>query len=160
KFVPEEVFRLPKRQIRLFLHHLWATDGCITLTKNGRGGRVFYASTSKRLVDDVSRLLLRFGLSTRLRTTIPISRHPPQYSLDISGSADQKVFLSRIGVHGARGAKAAVLLHALATTKANTNVDTVPREVWDKVRTLISDRGMTHREFSAALGTQFCGSTL
>ncbi len=160
KFVPEEVFRLPKRQIRLFLHHLWATDGCITMHKDGRGGRVFYASTSKRLVDDVSRLLLRFGLSTRLRTTVPKSGHRAQYSLDISGAEDQKVFLSRIGVQGTRGAKAEVLLHALATTKANTNVDTVPREVWGKVRTLLAERGMTHREFAAAVGSQVCGSAM
>ena len=27
KFVPEQVFHLPKRQIALFLRHLWATDG-------------------------------------------------------------------------------------------------------------------------------------
>ncbi|MBA3742934.1 replicative DNA helicase [Sporichthya sp.] len=160
KFVPEEVFSLPKRQIALFLHHLWATDGCITLHKTGRSGRVFYGSTSKRLVDDVSRLLLRFGLATRLRTTIPTSGHRPQYTLDISGAADQKVFLSRIGVHGARGAKAEVLLHALATTQPNTNVDTVPREVWGKVRTLLAEQGMTHREFAAAMGSQFCGPTM
>src|SRR5205085_1205110 len=79
---------------------------------------------------------------------------------DISGAEGQRVFLSLIGVHGARGAKAAALLHALATTKANTNVDTVPREVWGRVRTLLTERGMTHREFASAMGTQFCGSTL
>ncbi len=32
KFVPEEVFHLPKRQIALFLRHLWATDGSVTVT--------------------------------------------------------------------------------------------------------------------------------
>ena len=159
ELVPAEVFCLPKRQIRLFLHHLWAADGCITLDKDGRSGRVFYASTSKRLVDDVSRLLLRFGITTRLRTTIPKGGHRPQYSLDIPGAEDQKVFLSRIGVHGARGAEAAVLLHALATTKAKTNADTLPHEVWDKVRGLLADRGMAPRD-ATVMETQFCGSTL
>ena len=27
KFVPDEVFSLPKAQVALFLRHLWATDG-------------------------------------------------------------------------------------------------------------------------------------
>src|SRR3712207_1394010 len=45
KFVPEPVFSLPKKQIALFLRHLWATDGSVTVNKNGRGGRVYYAST-------------------------------------------------------------------------------------------------------------------
>jgi replicative DNA helicase len=42
----------------------------------------------------------------------------------------------------------------------NPNVDTVPREVWDRVRELLAEQGMTHREFAAAMGTQFCGSSL
>ena len=67
--MPDEVFHLPKRQIALFLSHIWATDGSVTVNKSGRGGRVYYASTSRRLVDDLSRLLLRFGITRRVRTT-------------------------------------------------------------------------------------------
>ena len=47
KFVPAPVFCLPKTQISMFLRHLWATDGSVTVNKNGRGGRVYYASTSR-----------------------------------------------------------------------------------------------------------------
>jgi replicative DNA helicase len=43
--------------------------------------------------------------------------------------------------------------------EANSNVDTVPRQVWDDVRTVLVEKGMTHREFAAAMGTAFCGST-
>ena len=35
----------------------------------------------------------------------------------------------------------------------NTNRDTVPREVWEDVKSVISDKGMTHREFASAMGT-------
>lgn len=35
KFVPEAVSSLPKAQIALFLRHLWATDGSVTLRKDG-----------------------------------------------------------------------------------------------------------------------------
>ena len=52
------------------------------------------------------------------------------------------------------------LLEIVRSTTANTNVDTVPRQVWDDVRDLLVEQGMTHRDFAAALGTQFCGSTM
>jgi replicative DNA helicase len=159
KFVPEPVFHLPKQQIRLFLRHLWATDGSVTVNRNGRSGRVYYASTSRQLVDDVSRLLLRFGISTRLRAA-PLQQHRQLWTLDISGVDDQKRFLGEIGVHGARGLLARQLLHVIQDTKANTNVDTIPTDVWQKVRRVLTDKGMTHREFAAAMGTSFCGSTM
>jgi replicative DNA helicase len=48
----------------------------------------------------------------------------------------------------------------LVSIKGNTNLDTIPREVWDRVRTVLAEQQMSHRQFAAALGTQFCGSTL
>jgi replicative DNA helicase len=159
KFVPADVFSLPKRQIALFLRHLWATDGSVTLKAAGRGGRVYYASTSRTLVDDVSRLLLRFGISCRVRT-VPSPGHRNGYTLDISGVEDQRRFLNEIGVHGARGSAAAALLQALRTVPSNPNVDTVPRDVWGRVREVLADQGVTHREFAAAMGSKFCGSAM
>ncbi|MGB8651168.1 MAG: replicative DNA helicase [Mycobacteriales bacterium] len=160
KFVPAEVFHLPKRQIRLFLRHLWATDGSVTVSRNGRQGRVHYASTSRRLVDDISLLLLRFGISSRVRAATLEGAHRQGWTLDISGVADQKRFLGEIGVHGARAARVEALLEAIKDTKANPNVDTVPADVWQKVRSVLADRGMTHRQFAAAMGTSFGGSAM
>ncbi len=159
KFVPAEVFCLPKRQIALFLHHLWATDGSIQITRGDRGGRIYYATTSRRLADDVARLLLRFGIVGRIRT-VTKAGYRPSYWVDISGAADQKVFLRRINSHGARGEIGQRLLAILETIEPNTNVDTVPREVWTDVKEIIAERGMTHREFASAMGTAFCGSTM
>ncbi|WP_205709252.1 replicative DNA helicase [Kineococcus siccus] len=158
KFVPAELFHLPKRQIALFLNHLWATDGSVTVNAAGRGGRICYASTSRRLIDDVSRLLLRFGISTRVRTATPKGTYRPGYTLDVSGVDDQRRFLQEIGVHGARGQAAARLLDVIRDVEANSNVDTVPRQVWDDVRSVLVEKGITHREFAAAMGTAFCGS--
>jgi replicative DNA helicase len=159
KFVPAALGSLPKRQIRLFLHHLWATDGSVTVGRNGRGGRVYYASTSRRLVDDVSRLLLRFGISCRIRE-VRKPGYRVSYTLDISGGDDQRRFLGEIGVHGARGAAAEQLLAIVRETTRNTNVDTVPLEVWDTVKDVLLDQGMTHREFASAMGTSFGGSSM
>jgi replicative DNA helicase len=159
KFVPSEVFCLPKEQMALFIRHIWATDGSVTVNKSGRGGRIYYASTSRRLVDDLSRLLLRFGIQSRIRS-VKKGEYRPNYSLDISGVDSQRRFLQEIGVHGARGVAAARLLEIVRGLTANTNVDTVPKQVWDDVREQMSAQGMTTREFQSALGTQYCGSAL
>ncbi|WP_425412624.1 replicative DNA helicase [Micromonospora halophytica] len=159
KFLPERVFSMPKEQVTLFLRHLWATDGSVFVNKSRRGGRIYFSSTSRPMLDGISRLLLRYGITTRLRT-VAVTRHRPQYTLDISGRDDQLRFLREIGVHGERERHCADVLAALEVVESNTNVDTVPREVWGRVREILADQGMSHREFAAAIGTQFCGSAL
>lgn len=159
KFVPDPVFSLPKRQIALFLRHLWATDGSITINSTGRGGRVYYSTTSRRLADDVARLLLRFGLNARIRVA-RTTGYRDGYHVDVSGAADQKVFLRRIGAHGERGLVGMRLLAVLETVSENTHRDTIPRDVWTDVREVIASRSMTHREFAASMGTKFCGSAM
>ena len=159
KFIPEPVFSLPKGQIALFLRHLWATDGSVQMNASRRGGRIYYATTSRRLADDVTRLLLRFGLTARIRVARKAG-YRDGYHVDVSGAADQKVFLRRIGAHGERGVIGRELLAVLENIAPNTNKDTVPREVWDDVREILADQGMTHREFAQQMGTQFCGSTM
>jgi replicative DNA helicase len=159
KFVPAPVFSLPKKQIAQFLRHLWATDGSVTVNKNGRGGRVYYASTSRQLVDDVSRLLLRFGISCRVRRVVKAG-YRDGWTLDISGCDDQRRFLGEIGVHGSRGEAAERLLEIVRGLSGNTNVDTIPSQVWERVRDVLAERGMSHRAFAAAMGSAFCGSAM
>jgi len=162
KFVPNEVFSLPKEKIALFLRHLWATDGSVWVRpagEKGPVGQVYYASTSRRLVDDVARLLWRFGIQSRIKT-VRKAGYRDGYHLYIYGAGDQEAFCRVIGVHGKRGEAAETLRQRLQGMKANTNVDTIPRAVWERVRDVLAERGMTHREFAAAMGTQFCGSTL
>ncbi|MEU7979956.1 replicative DNA helicase [Micromonospora sp. NPDC049081] len=159
KFIPQAIFSMPKEQVTLFLRHLWATDGSVHVNKSGRGGRVYFPSTSRRMLEDISRLLLRYGITARLKV-VPVADHRPQYTLDISGRDDQLRFLREIGVHGERAAACEALLAVLETVVSNTNVDTVPTEVWSQVRDVLVERGISHREFARAIGTQFCGSAL
>ncbi len=165
KFVPEPVFHASKRQISLFLHHIWATDGSVTVSKNQRGGRIYYASNSRRLVDDLSQLLLRFGISTRTRATRKAG-YRDGWTIDISGADSQRRFLQEIGVFGGRSASAATLLEIIRHRQGNTNVDTVPREVWEDVKATMTVKGVTARPLHAGINaqsginTQYCGSTL
>ena len=157
KFVPEWVFGLPKEQVGLFLRHLWATDGSVRWdAKNGQG-RVYYASTSRRLVDDVARLLLRFNVFTGIKRARKAG-YRDGWHLDLYGAENQLRFVDDIGVHGARGVAASALGDQLRRIRPNTNLDTAPREVWGKVREVLAAKEITHREFASAMGTQFSGS--
>ncbi len=155
--VPTAVFSLPKRQIALFLRHLWATDGSVTVRRDGRGGRVSYASTSRRLVDDVSRLFLRFGITGRVRTVRGAAGGDCSI-LDILDVDSQRRFLQEIGVHGDGSLAADRLLDIVRGQRAAADVATVPTEVWDDVRDAMAATGVTARELQAALGTPSSGS--
>jgi replicative DNA helicase len=159
KFVPAPVFSLPKRQLALFLRHLWATDGCVWWDGKVGQARIYYASTSRRMTDDVARLLMRFNVMTRVKE-VPQQGYRPCYHLLIYGAENQLRFLNEVGVHGARAAMAETARQKLAAIKGNTNLDTIPREVWERVRSVLVERQMAQREFAAVLGTQYCGSTM
>jgi replicative DNA helicase len=158
KFLPAEVFGLPDEKIAFFLRHLWAAAGSVQLSDKG-AVRVYYATTSERLARDLQLLLSRLDIRSRLRR-IPQGEHRPSYWIDISGVDDQTRFLQYVGVHGARGERAEAALAHLAGIKSNTNVDTVPKQVWTKVRATLAEGELTHRQFQAALGTKYCGSAL
>jgi replicative DNA helicase len=159
KFIPKEIFSLSKPKLALFLRHLWATDGCVWWDSKLSQARIYYASTSRQLVDDVAQLLLRFNILSRVKE-IRKGDYRVCYDLYIYGSENQLRFLDEIGVHGERGIMAGVCQQMLRPLQVNTNLDTVPREVWTRVRSVLQEREMSHRQFAAALGTQFCGSTL
>jgi replicative DNA helicase len=155
KFVPGPVFGLADSQVALFLRHLWATDG--HLGRSGRTVTLYYASTSRRLVDGLQLLLLRFGIQSRLRT-VSKQGYGHSYQLWISGAVSQRRFLERIGVHGRRGERSLELLDFLDGIVVNPNVDTIPIEVWQRVRGLQAAGEVTQRGFAEALDVPYSGS--
>ena len=159
KFVPKWVFSLPKEQVGLFLRHIWATDGCVHLDEKRNMGRVYYSSTSRRLIDDLARLLGRYNVFTRIKRARKAG-YRDGWHLHVVGVENQLRFLDEIGVHGARGVTARRLAHHLREVVPNTNLDTIPVDVWHDVKGVLADKGITHREFAAAMGTQFSGSTM
>ncbi len=158
KFVPDPVFSLSRDQLRLFLRHLWATDGCLYLSSNGCGQpRIYYSSTSKHLVEGIQQLLLRFEIKGRLKEA-PNGSHRSSFTIDVTGVEDQRRFLQEIGVHGARGDRVAAALSHLSTKKPNPNVDTIPVEVYGHVKALMAAQGVTHRRFAQLLNEPYAGS--
>ncbi|WP_083562693.1 replicative DNA helicase [Mycobacterium malmoense] len=159
KFVPEAIFRAPNDQVALFLRHLWATDGSVRWDAKVGQARIYYASTSRRLIDDVAVLLLRVGVFARIKRA-PKPGYRDSWHLCIYGADNQARFLRHVGVNGARGAAAQEVLAQLEGMVRNPNLDTVPKEVWSRVRNLLLSKQITHRQFASAMGIQFCGSAL
>jgi replicative DNA helicase len=151
--MPGWVFSLPKVQVALFLRHLWATDGCVHWYDKLGWARIYYASTSRRLVDDVARLLLRFNIAARVKV-VRKTGYRDCYQLLIIGSEQQKRFINDIGVHGARGVKAAEVARRLEAVTPKPNVDTIPSEVWKQVRRVMTEKGMTNAELARATGSR------
>lgn len=158
KHLPEGLFRLNNQQLALFLRHLWATDGCIyTGTSSAARSRIYFATASERLIHDVAALLLRFGIVARIRQVIS-ANSAGWFTADISGVTQQRIFLTVIGVFGAQTAQAAQLLARLENQRDNTNVDTLPGEVFAYIRELMQQNGISHRQMAGLRGTAYGGS--
>lgn len=161
KFIPESILGLSERQVSLFLRHLWATDGSITLSRNGRGPtvRVYYATTSRRLADGVRRALLRLGIRSRISPARKAG-YRICWHVHITSKPDQEAFLSEVGCHGRRGQVVEEALRRVRSLKGNPNVDLIPHAVIEQVRRAMSTSNVTHRQLASALGEEYCGSYL
>jgi replicative DNA helicase len=159
KRLPSAVFQLANAQISLLLRHLWATDGSVTLRRAAQRGapRVYFATCSEGLAGDVSALLLRLGIVSRTRVT-HAPRGRPVFNVDVSGSGDQKLFVDRVGGFGPRAAPVTQLGTLLAGVTANTNVDTLPKEIFTAVRQRMRSNGVSQRAMAAMRGTRYGGS--
>ena len=156
RFVPAPVFGLGDDKVALFLHHLWATDGAITMGRNSRGPfvHVNFATTSQRLALGVQRLLLRFGISSTIdkctkkrvrQSEDGIQHYRDGYRLRIEGAGHQARFLRVVGCHGQRGACIPAALEILDGMKENPSVDPVPAPVAVAVEEAAGGAEVPHR---------------
>jgi replicative DNA helicase len=152
KFVPDAVFRMPRRQIALFLSRLFATDGSAWWTDSGGGyGRISYSTVSKRLAQDVQHLLLRFGLCARIRERRVAYKGTRRlaYELELIGADDIVRFSEQIGIFS-KEEQVARLVERCRTKRKGFTADTVPLEAWDDVLWAQGDRSW--RSVSVAAG--------
>jgi len=168
KRIPEKVFTQPSGAIALFLRHLWATDGCLHLSDRETNGikkhypSVYYASSSKSLCGNVQSLLLRLGVNAVVGAVPQSGKGRDQYHVMVMGKGDIERFLLTASAVGTRRTTCATAIIAhLATLKANTNRDVLPREVWKSiVIPAMAAAKMSTRRMQAGLDTRYCGSTL
>ena len=158
KHLPEEVFRFSNRQIALLLRHLWATDGSITVRKEGGAPRIYFSTCSERLARDVAALLLRFEIVSRIGK-VTQGETKPVWNVDVRSSVQQRRFLDEIGAFGPRVAPAKMALMALARVASNPNVDTIPVEIFEHVKSVMQSKGIAQRAMASMRGTSYGGSS-
>jgi replicative DNA helicase len=159
KRIPEIVYSASNREIGVFLRHLWATDGCVAVPRSKTAPKVYYSSSSRELADGVAALLARLGIVARIRS-VEKPGYRPNFHVIIADGSSLRTFCTEIGVHGRRGDQIEEMLSLLDGRSVNTNADTLPLEVWDLVKAERIRAGLTERQFQAAIGTRYCGSTL
>jgi len=131
KFVPQNVFTAPEPSVRLFLQALFSGDGSIYHSDQG----IFleYYSKSRRLIEDVHHLLLRFGIFSLIRekTTAIGTR---ACKVQITDKDQILRFAKRIGFSPGslkqRLLDEKILPMIAAQPRRKSNFDTLPQEAW------------------------------
>jgi deoxycytidine triphosphate deaminase len=135
KFVPQCVFTAPERSVRLFLQSLFSGDGSVYSSK----GSVFveYCSKSRRLIEDVHHLLLRFGVFSLIREKIT-AIGTRACKIQITDKDQIRRFAERIGFSPGslkqQRLDVEVLPMIRAKPRRHTNFDTLPAEAWPMIR--------------------------
>ena len=137
--LPKALFHATKPQIGLFVSHLWSLSGSASVAKSGDRGRIRMESVSRRLVEDVSRLLLRFGISTTLTVRPAEGGARAAYRLEVAGEDSQRRFLQEIGLHRESRKAAKRLLEIVrALEDAGAGTAAVPPRVVEAMRQVMS----------------------
>jgi len=155
KFIPDQVFSLPQDQMAMFLRHLWATDGSVTVAKSG-DVRIYFGTTSEKMARQLIVMLLRFGIVARLYAVGNSYGHP-QWTVEVTGVKDELLFLDEIGTYGPRASSGEKVRERLREMIAVGRFDTIPGEVWERVREAMRERSMNLHRLRLAVGTRSRG---
>jgi deoxycytidine triphosphate deaminase len=144
KFVPQCIFTSPENSVRLFLQSLFSGDGSVYSSKGG----VFleYYSKSRRLIEDVHHLLLRFGVFSLVheKTTAIGTR---ACKIQIADKDQIRRFAEKIGFTPGSVKQHRLALQMLPMIRAQprrrSNFDTLPVEAWPPMRMAARVGGVT-----------------
>ena len=130
KFIPEEIFTLPRHQLSLFLNRLFSCDG--TIYQKAGHWFVSYCSSSDQLISQVQHLLLRFSIVSKIRKRIIKGEYKTFYSneLEIYGEGVNQ-YLQEIGFYGKKEERSIIAIKESIKIIRNPNVDTIPKEIWE-----------------------------
>ena len=159
RFMPGEVFQLPLADIKLFLRHLWATDGCVWIDKKQTRISIYYASASRTLAGNVQSLLLRCGILSNIHVNRK-KGYKDVYHVCVDSQEMQTRFVQEIGGFADRLNKTEKAKLILAKIKPNPNLDVIPKQVWQIIDRVRKIKKITWRKFAQLLNMSYCGSTL
>jgi replicative DNA helicase len=163
KFIPEKVFQQPREAIALFLRHLWATDGCIWVNENSNHHPgIYYATSSKKLAEDVKTLLLRIGINARIRQISQKGKGRDQFHVIVNGKQDIETFIFDVQAVGSRRNECLQKVKKfIDLTKANSNRDSIPSLVWQNIiLPTMKEKNISSRKLAEKIGMKYCGTNL
>ncbi len=136
KSIPEIIFKVRNESLALFLNRLFSCDGSIFKPyKNNDLWGISYSSSSEQLIKQVQGLLLKFGILSRLRDKNIKYKNTLRKAFELEITSENVIiFIEKIGFFGVKEEKQKIALKAMKQIKRNTNIDTVPREIWNNYR--------------------------
>ena len=130
KYLSQNILRLNKSKLALFLNRLFSCDGSIYSSNNT--WEISYASSSRKLIDQIHHLLLRFGILSRIRTKkIKFNGNCFDSYEIVIGSSNVVTFINQIGFFGEKSLKQKIALVELSKKSWNPNTDIIPKEIWN-----------------------------
>ena len=146
KFVPQAIFTAPQDSVRRFLQALFSGDGGVYCSKGGESVFLEYYSKSRRLIEDVHHLLLRFGIFALIRekTTAIGTR---ACKIQITDKDQIERFAAMVGfIPGSlkqQVLESEVLSIIRAQPRRRSNFDSLPREAWQMMRAAAGQAGIS-----------------
>jgi deoxycytidine triphosphate deaminase/intein/homing endonuclease len=135
KFVPQAIFMAPRELVRLFLQALFSGDGGLYHSRESLF--LEYYSKSRRLIEDVHHLLLRFGVFSLVRekvTTIGTNA----YWIQITDRDQIQRYADTIGFvpdcAKQQRLETEILPRIRERPRRRSNFDTLPNELWLTMR--------------------------
>ncbi len=130
KSLSQEIIKLKKPLLSLFLNRLFSCDGSIY--KTGDYWEISYASSSEKLIRQVQHLLLRFGVLSKLRhKKINLNGKEFRSFELVVNSENALIFIKEIGFFGKKAKKQVLATIEISEKVLNTNIDTIPKEIWN-----------------------------
>ncbi len=131
--IPAAIFSAPRSQVASFLRYMWEACGTVRWDAHAKQPSIQYTSSSRRLTDDVARLLLRFNVLAEI-SEVAGNDAPHRYRLSISSAEDQLRFIEQIEASGGWHPKAVSIRQKLQVEPNAASMSTIPAEIWDRLR--------------------------
>ncbi len=155
KYVPEKVFAQPETHIRVFLRHLWSTDGSLLMNPTHGYPSVYYASSSERLAMDVQRLLLRLGINTRVGRYGQGDKGRDLFHVMVRGRSSIETFLELVGGLGTAKSRHQAAITDFFATRSVRARDLLPQDVWENIALpSLQAVGISRTALTSALGSR------
>jgi hypothetical protein len=121
KEIPKIIFKLPKKELKLFLNRLFSCNGEINKNKEWE---ISYSSFSKKMINQIQSLLLRFGILSIIKTKK--IKDNLNYEIKIFSQSNLD-FKKKIGFFSQKKLK----LKNIKAKKINSNIDNIPKKIWE-----------------------------